>query len=112
LTQGAQKIFGGRTLAVKVKIVAIIQTKKSSNAHKGLSEKNRRQPPYHQKIIDNCTSPCTVGSLFGKMQTQSRYKVQLKVETEQLNWCVVAGKRPEPLVHRPEFGKKSVGVGP
>jgi len=55
---------------VKVKIVAIIQTKKSSNAHKGLSEKNRRQPPYHQKIIDNCTSPCTVDSLFGKMQTQ------------------------------------------
>ncbi len=51
-------------LEVKVKIVDIIERKKSLNAHKCSSEKNRRQPPNLQKITDNCPSPCTVVSFY------------------------------------------------
>ncbi len=74
---------------VKVKIV---QTK---NRRKCSSEKNRRRPPFPKKIIENCPSPCTVGSLFEKCKNNIKRVFTVTLVTSTIPYLHLNTKNVE-----------------
>jgi len=58
----------GHFLRVKVKKVDNVQARKSPTVRLWSSHKNHRRPPNLQKIIDNCSSSCTVFSSARKCE--------------------------------------------